>query len=116
MSVTESSLGTDGARTLTWVSRRPERIPAHPRVQTCTWDALGRPRGELLVNTTIVGLHGGPRSFPVDIEFDALDPGARAFYRALGFREERTLRGYYDGVEDAVRMTRRLGRRSVASL
>ena len=75
--IADALLASDPSLELTWVSRRPERIPADPRIRRRTWDALGRPRGELLVNTTIVGLHGGPRSFPVDIELDELDPRAR---------------------------------------
>jgi [ribosomal protein S18]-alanine N-acetyltransferase len=35
---------------------------------------------------------------------------ARAFYRALGYREVAVIRGYYEGREDAVRMERTLVR------
>jgi shikimate dehydrogenase len=66
---------------LTWVSRTPEhvQIPAHAaeRVRAIEWAQLGRPRGELLVNTTTVGLAGGPEVFPVGLDLDALEPGAR---------------------------------------
>lgn len=63
---------------LTWVSRTPERIPISPaRVRPLAWTQLGRPRGELLINTTTVGLAGGPESFPVTLELDGLEPRAR---------------------------------------
>jgi shikimate dehydrogenase len=66
---------------LTWVSRVPEHIPvpaaAAARVRAIAWSQLGRPRGELLVNTTTVGLAGGPESFPIALELDALEPRAR---------------------------------------
>ena len=35
--------------------------------------------------------------------------GARLFYAARGYREGERLEGYYQGVEDAVRLERRLG-------
>jgi shikimate dehydrogenase len=68
---------------LTWVSRRPGRVPcidaipgAAERVHPCSWTELA-PRGELLINTTVVGLDGGPDEFPVAIELDGLEPGAQ---------------------------------------
>jgi shikimate dehydrogenase len=68
---------------LTWVSRRPGRIrciddiPGAPaRVHACSWTNL-EPRGELLINTTTVGLAGGPEAFPVEIDLRGLEPGAR---------------------------------------
>ena len=68
---------------LTWVSRRPGRVAcidavpgAAERVHPCAWTEL-EPRGELLVNTTIVGLAGGPEQFPIDIDLEGLEPGAR---------------------------------------
>jgi ribosomal-protein-alanine N-acetyltransferase len=36
------------------------------------------------------------------LETRCLNTGARRFYRRLGYREIRTVRGYYQGVEDAV--------------
>jgi shikimate dehydrogenase len=60
---------------LTWVSRRPVAIPG-ARVHACSWIELEL-RGELLVNTTTVGLAGGPEAFPVAIDLHALEPGAR---------------------------------------
>jgi shikimate dehydrogenase len=66
---------------LTWVSRAPERVrvpaAAAARVRTLAWAQLGRPRGELLINTTTVGLAGGPEEFPITLELDALEPHAR---------------------------------------
>ncbi len=66
---------------LTWVSRTPERIsvPIHAtdRVRPTAWERLGRLHGELLVNTTTVGLAGGPEDFPLALELGGLDPGAR---------------------------------------
>jgi shikimate dehydrogenase len=66
---------------LTWVSRRPgqihKRAGMEGRIRACSWKALGQPRGQLLVNTTIVGLAGGPQEFPVEIDLSGLEPGAR---------------------------------------
>ena len=36
------------------------------------------------------------------------NPGARDFYRALGYRETRTIRGFYRGREDAVSIAKDL--------
>ena len=36
------------------------------------------------------------------------NPGARSFYRALGYRETRTIRGFYRGREDAVSIAKDL--------
>lgn len=46
--------------------------------------------------------------FDVSLEVRAQNLGARCFYKALGYREMTLLRGYYQGVEDAVRMRRDL--------
>lgn len=69
---------------LCWVSRKPKAIPslaaipgAEARLRRVNWRELGPPKGELLVNTTIVGLAGGPEHFPVPIDLAALEPGAR---------------------------------------
>lgn len=40
----------------------------------------------------------------VNLEVRARNTGARSFYRELGFTETETVRGYYRGVEAAVRM------------
>ncbi len=83
LAIVDALLGAFPELELTWVSRRPERIRwiddipgAAERVRSCSWSELDA-RGELLVNTTIVGLAGGPESFPVEIGLDKLDPGAR---------------------------------------
>jgi ribosomal protein S18 acetylase RimI-like enzyme len=49
---------------------------------------------------------GGIESIALEVR--ANDVGARAFYRALGFRERARVRGYYQGREDALRLVRRL--------
>jgi shikimate dehydrogenase len=81
LAVVDALLGAYPQLELTWVSRTPERIPVPPaaaaRVRAIAWTQLGRPRGELLINTTTVGLAGGPESFPVTVELDALEPSAR---------------------------------------
>lgn len=68
---------------LTWVSRRPSRpswlneLPgASDRVRACSWTELSL-HGDLLVNTTTIGLAGGPEQFPVHIDLRRLDAGAR---------------------------------------
>lgn len=83
LAIVDSLLGAFPQLELTWVSRRPGRIPcidgipgAAERVRPCSWQDL-EPRGDLLVNTTIVGLAGGAERFPVDIDLRGLEPGAR---------------------------------------
>ena len=44
----------------------------------------------------------------IRLEVRAANGGARAFYRELGYREGRTLPGYYEGREAALGMARRL--------
>ena len=44
----------------------------------------------------------------IHLEVRATNSGARAFYRKFGYEERETVRGYYRGVEAAVRMTHRL--------
>jgi shikimate dehydrogenase len=81
LAVVDALLGAHPQLELTWVSREPERISAltaaAERVRAVAWSELGRPRGELLVNTTTVGLVGGPEDFPITLELDALEPRAR---------------------------------------
>jgi ribosomal-protein-alanine N-acetyltransferase len=43
--------------------------------------------------------------FKVDLELRATNDGARKFYAKLGFKEIGRKKAYYDGREDAVRMT-----------
>lgn len=76
LAIADALLGAYPELELTWVSRRPA-VDANERVRRCSWGELGEPRGELLVNTTIVGLAGGPREFPVEIELGGLEAGAR---------------------------------------
>ena len=47
-------------------------------------------------------------TFEINLEVRARNVNARRFYRALGYAEVDVLPGYYDRVEDAVRMTRDL--------
>lgn len=42
--------------------------------------------------------------FVVTLEVRIQNLGARCFYKALGYNETTLLRGYYQGIEDAVRM------------
>lgn len=43
--------------------------------------------------------------FVVNLEVRACNHGARRFYRGLGYRETGLLQCYYDGAEDAVRLS-----------
>jgi ribosomal-protein-alanine N-acetyltransferase len=47
-------------------------------------------------------------TFEVSLEVRATNLAARAFYRSLGYSEADLLPGYYERIEDAVRMTRDL--------
>jgi ribosomal protein S18 acetylase RimI-like enzyme len=47
-------------------------------------------------------------TFAIRLEVRATNRGARAFYAALGYRETGCVRGYYQGVEDAIRLARDL--------
>jgi ribosomal protein S18 acetylase RimI-like enzyme len=44
----------------------------------------------------------------IRLEVRLTNPGAMAFYRSHGFEEVGVSAGYYEGIEDAVRMLRRL--------
>jgi ribosomal protein S18 acetylase RimI-like enzyme len=46
--------------------------------------------------------------FVIGLELRAGNEGARAFYRALGYREQGEVPGYYQGIEAAIRMVRDL--------
>ncbi len=71
---------------LVWVSRAPP-AGAHPfgpdgpakpvQIHAIPWSALGAPSGDLLLNTTTVGLAGGPERFPIPLVLDQLEPTAR---------------------------------------
>jgi ribosomal protein S18 acetylase RimI-like enzyme len=52
--------------------------------------------------------------FFVNLEVRAGNPGARAFYRKLGYQEMKYLPGYYSGREAAIRMTHDLRWRDAA--
>ncbi|MFV8755142.1 shikimate dehydrogenase family protein [Nannocystaceae bacterium ST9] len=66
---------------ITWVSRTPEQVVVlasmRDRVRVIGWDRLAAPRGDLLINTTTVGLAGGPEQFPVEFELGELEPRAK---------------------------------------
>ena len=47
-------------------------------------------------------------TFEVSLEVRASNAAARGFYKALGYAEVDLLPGYYDRIEDAIRMTRDL--------
>lgn len=47
-------------------------------------------------------------TFLIELELRATNAAARAFYEALGYRETGRIAGYYQRVEDAVRMARDL--------
>lgn len=47
-------------------------------------------------------------TYRIQLEVRAPNVGALAFYQALGYQESSVLRGYYQNVEDAVRLTRDL--------
>ena len=47
-------------------------------------------------------------TFDVGLELRANNVDARRFYEALGYRAGELMRGYYQGIEDALRMTRDL--------
>jgi ribosomal-protein-alanine N-acetyltransferase len=47
-------------------------------------------------------------TFDVSLEVRASNPGAVHFYRSLGYRETSRMLGYYERLEDAIRMSRDL--------
>jgi ribosomal-protein-alanine N-acetyltransferase len=47
-------------------------------------------------------------TFEIGLELRAANPVARAFYEALGYEAAGRVQGYYQGVEDALRMRRDL--------
>jgi len=51
----------------------------------------------------------------VRLEVRVTNPGGLAFYHRQGFEEAGVLAGYYEGVEDAVRMVKRLSSTAGAS-
>ena len=69
--------------------------PAHRR------RGVGRGLLQWLEQTALIA-----GSFVIGLELRARNEAARAFYRSLGYQELAEIRGYYQGVEDAVRMVR----------
>ncbi len=65
---------------LTWVTRRPERLTERPAgdtvIRVVDYASLAG-TFDLLVNTTTVGMHGGPSQFPIAIDPGKLCPGGR---------------------------------------
>jgi ribosomal-protein-alanine N-acetyltransferase len=49
-------------------------------------------------------------TFVIRLELRSSNQAAARFYKALGYRATGTVTGYYDGVEDALRMQRQLAR------
>ncbi len=68
---------------------------------------IGRRLVEWLEETARVG-----GMFSVRLEVRAGQTGSRAFYRRLGYQEDKYIPGYYSGREAAVRMTHDLRRSS----
>ncbi len=64
---------------------------------------LGRRLVEWLERSAMVA-----GTFTVTLELREGNVDAARFYRALGYRESGRVRGYYQGVEDALRMRREL--------
>jgi ribosomal-protein-alanine N-acetyltransferase len=48
--------------------------------------------------------------FRIDLELRANNEAARSFYECLGFEALNVVQGYYQGLEPALRMTKRLGK------
>jgi ribosomal-protein-alanine N-acetyltransferase len=69
----------------------------------CRRAGLGRRLVRWLEESAVVA-----GTFEVNLEVRAGNAIARRFYRALGYREADVLPGYYDRLEDAVRLTRDL--------
>lgn len=70
---------------------------------------LGR---HLLVWLETCAITAGLRGIDLEVRED--NPNALAFYRALGYRRVGSVRGYYDGVLDAVRLAKPLGLQGIA--
>lgn len=117
LAIVDALLSAHPQLELVWVSRRPAdlraRVPAvhAERVQPRAWSELegeaGRLGGQLLVNTTIVGLAGGPQEYPVPLQLETLEPRARVvdivYPRPAGGLLERAAgRGF--GVQDGLPM------------
>jgi hypothetical protein len=57
---------------------------------------------------TEAGVSGSAPDEYVTVTVTAAPSGTRAFYRKLGYREVQIVRGYYQGIEDAVRLAKDL--------
>jgi ribosomal-protein-alanine N-acetyltransferase len=77
--------------------------PAHQR------QGIGRQLVAWLEDTARVA-----GTFSIRLELRASNRVARAFYTSLGYRESGWVRGYYQGVEDALRFERDLAVRRAA--
>ena len=75
-------------------------LAVEPRFRRC---GLGRRLVRWLEESAVVA-----GTFEINLEVRARNVNARRFYRVLGYSESDILPGYYDRVEDAVRMTRDL--------
>ncbi len=68
---------------LCWVTRQPQQLSVEglggaTQVEVVDYHALTTKLGfDLLVNTTTVGMHGGPTAFPAAVEPQVLCPGGR---------------------------------------
>jgi len=84
--------GQDALLDVVWVSRNPKGVrhafASHARVKMRGYEWLARRGGsfsgtrgarpfQLLVNTSIVGMGGGPKEFPQKFELSFLEPGSR---------------------------------------
>lgn len=69
----------------------------------CRRGGVGREMVRWLEESAVVA-----GTFEVSLEVRAGNAVARQFYRALGYSEADVLPGYYDRIEDAVRLTRDL--------
>jgi shikimate dehydrogenase len=72
------ALAHEARAEVAWVSRAPAELPPGPW-QPLGYEALAErlATADLLVNATIVGMHGGPASFPVPVPVERLPAGAR---------------------------------------
>jgi len=90
-----------GAARIRWHVRDAEsvvltaRLPAHRR------RGIARALVRWLEETALTA-----GTFVIGLELRAGNEGARALYRALGYRELGQIPGYYQGVESAIRMAR----------
>ena len=77
ISIADALLSSFPQMRLCWVSRHPESLPEHPRVERADYRAVLSLKGELLVNATSVGLRGGPMEFPLSPAIKKMSNRAR---------------------------------------